>query len=81
MNDIKVTAPTNEQAAYAERCGYYAHAKKLWGQVIAQSKKNSLLWEYAVIRRNFCESAVKNGWRRPESRLPKVLILKEQLNG
>lgn len=60
--------PKNKQAAHAERLGYYAQAKRLWGQVIVESKKDSLLRHYASIRRAFCESAIKNGYKRPELR-------------
>lgn len=63
--------PKNEQAALAERRGYYAHAMKLWGQVVAESKNKSSMWQYAIIRRDFCQSAIKNGYKRPEHRTDK----------
>lgn len=63
----------SKQAANAERDGYYAHAMKLWGQVISEAHDNALLQQYATIRKNFCQSAIKNGWKRPEHRLVKTV--------
>ncbi len=56
----------NQKAAQAEKLGDYRSAKKLWQQVVNESKPNSLMQKYAHIRYMFCKTAAEHGFKRPE---------------
>ncbi|MDO4897077.1 MAG: ANR family transcriptional regulator [Moraxella sp.] len=58
--------PKNKKASLAEKLGDYRTAKTLWKQVADEAISNSPTQKYAVIRHEFCKSAMEHGYRRPE---------------
>ncbi|WP_312041107.1 ANR family transcriptional regulator [Pantoea eucalypti] len=50
-----------ETAAFAESCGKYAQAKKLWLRAMKLAKR-PINAQWAEHRSQFCMSALRNGW-------------------